>query len=355
MNYSKKLLQNYSEYLSFRSFYTGYPVHSNTLKEINDVDEAKAFLTDRLGSLNNSAILLSGGMDSAILLPFMPKDTIAYTIYHEQLGDDNEISIARKYCEKFGIKHKVISVDPKDYFNCMDALMTNKKMPLSPAEPIFYLASKVAVNDGFDQVVTGAGADARLGGFNKDRRKYTIKSYQKRLAKTYVQPSKTLNHFANIENALIDYIKPTNTRQNKIINLLNNLLPFSDKTKIVDTKRFLNDIGYERFAYDNAIGLAGAEHISPLKEVQFNIDEDRNQKQPKYFIQDIYKDIYGYLPPKKKGLQKPSFLLKNYSPNNFDLFNQDLDVNKLTYDKKFLIYCLEKFEKLRLNGQVKVD
>ncbi len=355
MNYSKKIIANYSEYLSFRSFYTGYPVHSNKLKEINDVDEAKAFLADRLGNLKNSAILLSGGMDSAILLPFMPKDTIAYTIYHEQLGDDNEISIARKYCEKFGIKHKVISVDPKDYFNCMDALMTKKKMPLSPAEPIFYLASKVAVNDGFDQVVTGAGADARLGGFNKDRRKYTIKSYQKRLAKTYVQPSKIINHFANIDNALIDYIKPTDTNQNKIINLLNNLLPSRDKTKIVDTKRFLNDVGYERFAYDNAIGLAGAKHISPLKEVQFNIDENRNQKQPKYFIQDIYKDIYGYLPPKKKGLQKPSFLLKNYSPNNFDLFNKDLNVNKLTYDKKFLIYCLEKFEKLRLNGKVKVD
>ncbi len=354
MNYSKKIIANYSEYLSFRSFYTGYPVHSNRLKEINDVDEAKAFLADRLGNLKNSAILLSGGMDSAILLPFMPKDTIAYTIYHEQLGDDNEISIARKYCEKFGIKHKVISVDPKDYFSCMDALMTQKKMPLSPAEPIFYLASKVGVSDGFTQVVTGAGADARLGGFNKDRQKYTVKSYQKRLAKTYVKPSKALNHFANIDSVLIDYVKAAHTKQSKIKNLLAKLIPSNNKTKNIDTKRFLSDISYERFAYDNAIGLAGAEHISPLKEIQYNIDEDRNKKQPKYFIQDIYKDIYGYLPPKKKGLQKPSFLLKEYSPENFDLFKQDLDINKLTYDKKFLIYCLERFEKLRLDGKIEV-
>ena len=355
MNYSKKLIQNYSEYLSFRSFYTGHPVQSTKLKEISSVAEAKTFLTERLGKLKNSAILLSGGMDSAILLPFMPKDTVAYTIYHEQLGDDNEIAIARKYCEKFDIKHKVIKINPKDYFDCMDTLMVNKKMPLSPAEPIFYIASKVAVNDGFEQVVTGAGADARLGGFNKDRLKYTIKSYQKRLAKTYVQPSLALKHPENIDSALTDYVKPNNSKPNKIRSFLTNLTLSSNKSKVVDTKRFLSDISYERFAYDNAIGLAGTKHISPLKEIYYELDEDRNKKQPKYFIQDIYKDIYGYLPPKKKGLQKPSFLLKDYSPENFDLFKKGLDTSKLTYDKKFLIYCLERFEKLRLKGKVKVD
>lgn len=348
MQYPSTITQQYSEYLLFRNFYTGHPVEKSQAKEVFSVEEAKTYLEKRLGSLDNAAILLSGGMDSAILLPYMPKSTVAYTIFHEDLDEESEVEIARSYCEKFGIEHKVISINPKDYVDCIDKLMINKKMPLSPAEPILHLVSKVAIEDGFSQIVTGAGADQGCGGFSKSRRDYSISGFQKRLEKTYVNPSVTLKSHANIHEILKHYTRPADFIRKTIRNLP---LRLTAKT-LVDTRKFFNEIGIERFAYNNAIHLAGGEHIAPLKEIYFNYDEVKNQKKPKYFIQDIYESIYGKLPPKKLGLQKPAFLLRDYKPSNFDLFREDLKTDHLPYNKKFLIYCLERFENLRLNGKV---
>lgn len=355
MNLSKKISQNYSEYLSFRSFYTGFPISKFNPKEILNIEEAQSYLKDRLGKLSNAAILLSGGMDSAILLPFMPKNTVAYTIFHEALDEESEVDLARSYCEKYGIKHKVVKIQPQDYIDCIDDLMINKGMPLSPAEPIFYLASKAAVADGFNTIVTGAGADTGFGGFSKDRRKYTIKGFQKRLWKSYISPKKTLNQPSTVYKVLNCYTQKTGSADRPHQRMLKKINPIKRKKQYIDTRRFLYEISFERFAYNNAINLAGAEHIWPLKEISYNFDEKKNQKRPKYFIRDIYQNIYGVSPPKKLGLQKPSFLLGDYQPSNFNLFKADLNINKLPYNKKFLIYCLERFEQLRLDKKVKIE
>lgn len=345
--------KNYSEYLSFRSFYTNHPTEQCELHHVASVEEATCYIKGRLARMENTAILLSGGMDSAILLPFMPKGTVAYTIYHPDI-EDNEVEIAKKYCDKYSIVHKAIPIQPEDYMDCMDALMISKGMPLSPAEPIFYLAAKEAVKDGFDQVVTGAGADTCLGGFDKLRRRLDVNRYQKRLAKSYLPPKKVLNSYTELDYIFLEYLSPL-TRADKVSSKIISLLSNNKGRKgVVDSKRFLREVGVERFAFDNAINLAGAGHISPLKEIYYDFDEAKNQKQPKYFIESIYENIYGEKPPKKLGLQKPSFLLSNYTPSNFDLFQEGLDVNKLPYNKKFLIYCLERFELLRKEGRVEV-
>lgn len=347
MKYSEDLIQKYSEYLTIRSFYTDHPVEPKDIPEVKTVEETKAVLKERLGKLEDTALLLSGGMDSAILLPFMPKSTIAYTVHHNQLDEDNEVEIARKYCEKFNIQHKVIAIEPEEYMGCMDDLMINKGMPLSPAEPIIYLASKVAVDDGFKRIVTGAGADACHGGFTELRKEFTLKGYIKRLERSYGSPKKLLNSHSDISNLLESYLKPEQPTSKNILHRLLN------KNKIlVDTKRFLSELSVERFAFDNAINLSGAEHITPLREITYNFDEEKNMKEPKYFIQDIYRSIYDYNPPKKLGLQKPKFLLKDYQPSNFDLYKEGIRVNKLRFPQKFLIYCLERFEQLRLDGKI---
>jgi predicted subunit of tRNA(5-methylaminomethyl-2-thiouridylate) methyltransferase len=355
MTHSEKLIKNYSEYLSFRSFFTGEPIDKTDPLEVHTSEEATDYLKNRLGGLKDAAILLSGGMDSAILMPFMPKNTVAYTIYHEQLDEDNEVEIARKYCEKFGITHKVIAIKPQEYLDSMDALMINKKMPLSPAEPIFYIATKAAIRDGFKQIVTGGGADTCYGGASKLRKNYTPKSFQKRLERSYISPKKTLNNYADLNNILLDYLTPPQETKPKTGNFFAKFAPKALNKELIDSKRFLREIGIERFAFDNAINLAGATHVAPLKEMSYDFNEEKNRKIPKYFIQEIYESIYGYTPPKKLGLLKPTFLLKDYSPSNFDLFRKDLRVDNLRFPKKFIIYCLERFEQLRLDGKIDID
>jgi hypothetical protein len=345
-------VKNYSEYLTFRSFYTGFPSTQEKTTEIKNIDEAINFIRDYLSKLSNPAILLSGGMDSAILLPYMPKNTTAYTIFHDKLKT-NEVEIAREYCDKYSIKHVAISINEKEYFSVIDKLIISKKMPITPSEPIIYLAAKRANEDGFSEIVTGAGADTKLGGFKRFRRSLSRKEYQKNLSKSYTSPEKILKKTNSLNHVFQQYLLPT-PKFNKVLDksFLKRLKTFLLEKNIIDANSFLGDIGVERFTFDNAINLAGCKHFTPYNQFTFDFDEKKNFKQPKYLIQEIYSRIYKQKAPKKLGLQKPTHMLKDFKPQNMELFKDNIDIKKMNYTQKYLIYSLERFETLRLEGKV---
>jgi hypothetical protein len=344
------LIKNYCEYLTFRSFYTGFPLEQQTLPYIGSVDDAIVHIRETLSKLTNPALLLSGGMDSAVLLPFMPKGSTAYTIYHDRL-ETNEVEIAKSYCDKFSINHVAISIDPDESFYVIDELMINKKMPLSPAEPMFYLAAKKACEDGYKEIVTGGGADAKFGGFTRFRQLLVSSQYQKKLHKRYLNPENILQESTNLNDVFEQYlIPPPKIKRTK--NILKWMSPRKGNHSVIDSKRFLREVTLERFAYDNAINLAGGIHVAPYNQFMFDFDEELNFVKPKYFIQNLYLKIYGQEAPKKLGLQKPTYMLKDYKPTNLQLFKKNINMSKMKYPQKFLMYSLERFEKLRQDGLV---
>jgi len=321
--------RQYSEYLSFRSFYTGFPVDKAALKTLKSAFEINEFVKDRISNLDKPALLLSGGMDSAIMVPHLPKGAVAYTTYHE--GDERfEVDLAKNYCDRFQIEHRVIEIQAKDYLNTIDKLMTNKKMPLSPAEPIFYLAAKKASEDGYYDVITGGAADARLGGFRNLRKNRSLNSFEQKLNKNYLNPRKILKQGLSIKYLLDEY-------------RLDKKNFFGNYT--VDTDKFLREVGLERFAYDNAISSGGCRHIAPLADFIFNFDKAKNHKKPKYVIEEIFQSIYGQRPPKKLGIHKPISLLSDYKPESY-IFRK-LNWTKLKYPQKFLVYSLDRFHLLK--------
>jgi hypothetical protein len=349
-------IKNYCEYLTFRSFYTGFPVARQNVSRVDGVDGAIHKIKEVIATLDNPALLLSGGMDSAVLLPFMPKDSTAYTIYHERL-ETNEVEIAKNYCHKFSIKHVAISIDPYESLSIIDELMINKKMPLSPAEPMLYLAAKQANLDGFKEVVSGGGVDTKFGGFTCFRRDHFSAKYQEKLQRRYLQPKNILQEICRLDHVFDQYLMPA--PKDKIMpdkipmrRFLRSISPRKRDRCIVDYNRFLRELGVERFAFDNAIALAGCEHVAPFNQFAFDFDEKLNLERPKYFIQNLYREIYNQEAPEKLGLQKPTYMLTDYSPSNFQLFRSDIDMSALKYPQIFLIYCLERFEALRLKGLV---
>jgi asparagine synthetase B (glutamine-hydrolysing) len=223
------ILRNYAEYLSFRSFYTGHPIEQQRLPHVEDADEMVDVIKHSIGSATEPAILLSGGMDSAVLAPFMPKGATAYTIFHGKLKV-NELELAESYCRKFSLKHVPIEIAPPDYLGVIDELAELKGMPLSPAEPIFYLAARRAREDGHQSVITGGGADTKLGGFPSLRTNTSTRRYERRLQSRYLSPAKVLRAGTDIQHVLSDF-----TYMNK------------KSQVVVSSRAFLRDVGVERY------------------------------------------------------------------------------------------------------------
>ena len=331
-DYSEELLKNLCEYFTFRSFYTGQEPTA-TIPVLENIEDFISVIKQQIASAKNPAIMLSGGMDSAVLVPFMPKGATAYTIYHEQLSK-NEIELAASYAAKFGLKHVIIPINEQNYFKHIDSLIINKRMPLSPAEPIFHIAAKKAYEDGYGSIVTGAGADAKWGGFPRLRKNVNCISYKKLLQKAYLNPDDILKKAIDVSPVFSNFL-------------------FINKrgVEVVSSRAFLRDVSVERFAYNNAIESAGCWHIAPFTSAVIRFNHKKNRVDPKYLIKDLYHQIYGKLPQKKFVLQKPTYLLKDYRPIH-KFFNPSYAYESLHYNKKVLVYFAERYLNLIDQGLI---
>lgn len=326
-------VRNWSEYLTFRSFYSGFPVVPQTLPVCRTVTEVADAIAERVSNLDRPALLLSGGADSAVVAPFLPRGTPAYTLYHPALKL-NELDIARSYCERFGLVHVPVAVEGDDYLSVVEPLIVCKKMPLSPAEPLFHLAARRAVADGCATVVTGGGADGLHGGFGKLRKFVSPGRFEAAWQKKYLRPADVLQCHSDIRHVIDRYVARI------------------DGKMVVDANRFLVEVGTERFAYDNAVAVAGAAHVSPYFGFASELDPQRNLVEPKYPIRDLYRHIYGFDPPAKLGMQKPSYLLRDVRIDNGDMFVEHLNLQGMAYHRRALIHFLDLFITLRRKGMI---
>ncbi len=112
-------------------------------------------------------VLLSAGMDSAIIASLLPRGTRAYTVRFVAKDAIDEAPAAARVAEKLGLNHTVVNVTWDDYNDSMDMLMKRKKAPLHPAEVGLYKAAYTAQRDGITLLAVGNGADSTFGGMDK--------------------------------------------------------------------------------------------------------------------------------------------------------------------------------------------
>ena len=92
--------------------------------------------------LNKTALLLSGGIDSAIIASFLNEGMSAYTIKFTAENAIDETDVASIYAKEYKLNHKIISISFSEYMSVVDTLIENKKSPLHPIEPALYIASQ---------------------------------------------------------------------------------------------------------------------------------------------------------------------------------------------------------------------
>ncbi|MCI8504544.1 MAG: hypothetical protein HFH00_12085 [Dorea sp.] len=118
--------------------------------------------------LKHISVLLSGGMDSAILTSYMPPRTKAYTARCVGENAVDETQQAKKYCDIYNLEHVVVDVDWNNYATTMNELMLRGDgFPFISNEPQAYKIARLAKADGVSCVVYGDCADIEFGGTDK--------------------------------------------------------------------------------------------------------------------------------------------------------------------------------------------
>lgn len=276
----------------------------------------------------NTALMLSGGIDSAILASFMPEESQTYTFKCIVPGVDviDETPRAKVYADRCKLKNEVIEIYWEDFEKYAPILMKHKGAPIHSIEVQIYKAALKAKKDGFTKVIFGENADIIYGGMNgllaKD---WTFGEFVDRYS--YVQPYKVLKDPELILEPFKKYVE--NGR--------------------IDAHRFINE--YFRIealgTYQNACETAGVEFVGPFSTSDMAVQIDYNRIRSgdtKYFVREVYRKIYGNdaMPPKIPMPRPMNEWMTNWEgPTRPEFWPHCTE--GMTGDQKWMIYALEKY------------
>lgn len=306
----------------------------NNRKEIFTSDELNECLWEKMQSINSKkrcGLALSGGIDSAILLKYMPADSIVYTFKCVVPGTEvtDESPRAAEYIKSLnnsGITHKIVPIYWEDMETMSVPLMMQKGAPIHSIEVQIYKAALQAKEDGCEALIFGETADCIYGGHsNLLAKDWTFGDFVDRWS--FLLPYKVLKEFTM------------------------DVKPFEqfEKNGYIDVLPFLSL--YEAPAswnsYVNACDLAGIEFYSPYAETIMGgeLDLERVRRgENKYLVREVFEKLYpGFLIPPKTPMPRPmnEWLKEWCGPVRHEFRKNCIDT--LTADQKWLVYSLEKF------------
>lgn len=309
-------------------FFTNEPerVPVNTSEEL-DVQLRKNI--DEVLKMGKVALMLSSGMDSAILARYLPEGTQTYTLSCKADSGIDETVTAKQYAEMNKLKHSVIDIYWEDFEKCAVSLMKQKGYPIHSIEVQIYKAALQAKKDGIDILIFGETADIIYGGHSKLlSRDWTLNEFIERFS--FVDPKKVLRHPMDIPEPILPYVKEDGN---------------------VDVFGFLNGFEYPVSLgfYNNACRLGEIGFFAPYSYTvlghPLNYSRIRNGE-GKYVVRELYQKLYPDHPiPEKTPLPRPmGEWLANWTGPTHPEFISDY-IDELTGDQKWYVYALEQFMK----------
>ena len=332
-----------SSFLAFRYVYEDDKDFANNLKhrtythipnskiiKVKSALEIDKALKEIFASLKGKKLgmMLSGGMDSAILASYMPEGSFAYTFRF--LGGrygQEELKRAEQYAKKYKLNLKYIDISWDTVEKNLDILMKHKNAPVHSIEPQIMEAALKAKEDGVEMMVIGDAADYVFGGMDgllsKD---WKFEEFYNRFI--YIEPSLVLNNPIDLHYVFEKY------RKGEYIDFLG----------MMDTITI--DESYA--SYENAFSTSGLDYIDPYEYLKMAEPLDLNRIRSgdsKYLIRDLFRIKYpGFVLPTKIPMPRPvDEYFKDWKGPNREEFKKDIDMSKLTGNQKWLLYCLERF------------
>ena len=300
------------------------------VKSAAEVLDALENWVKEISTSENVGILLSGGIDSAILARFLPPNTKAYTIRFVAEGAIDETDQAGLYSDICGLQHKTVEVTWCDHDTLMNPLMLHKRSPLHAIEVALYKAASIARQDGVKTLIVGNGADSTFGGMDKLlARDWTLEEFITRY--TFVNPREVLINTVSMDN----FFSRFSTAQG------------------FDTAGFLKIVHGAGIiqSFENAIHAAGCQVLAPYERLTLGVPLDLGRirgGESKYILREAFSQLYPALEvPEKIPFARPmDQWLASWNGHRRKEFREDIDISRFTGDQKWLMYCLERFMNL---------
>lgn len=332
-----------SSYMAFRyierddfDFYSGMhhkniqPIQENAkilVHTANDIDCAiKSQMARFYGK--KKGIMLSGGMDSAIVASYM-KGCDAYTFrFLDGEFKSDELKRAEYYAHYYGLKLHYVDISWNTVINHLDAVMTAKCAPVHSIEPQILQAALQAKNDGIEIMFVGESSDLVFGGMDQLLSKdWTLEEFKKRYI--FTDPFEVLENPISVDDVFERYRKD------------------GDK---IDFLSFMDDIFSveSSSSYMNAFAVANMEYYDPYARLKMAEPLDLyrvRHGEPKYLIRELMHNKYPQIPvPNKVPMPRPvDEYFKNWKGPTRPEFKKNLDIKSFTGNQKWQLYCLERF------------
>ncbi|MBQ8975062.1 MAG: asparagine synthase [Oscillospiraceae bacterium] len=331
-----------SSYLALRyiekdnvDFYEGMhhknfvPLSDDKRTLVSTADEIDAAISRTFSKIRDKhlGIMLSGGMDSAILASYM-RGSDAYTFRF--LGGDyqkDETDRAVYYAKTYGLTLHYVDISWDTVVAHLDDVMKAKNAPVHSIEPQILQAALQAKADGVELMVIGESSDLIFGGMDQLLAEdWTFDDFMNRYI--FTQPSAVLK-----EPDSVQYLFERYRRGDKI-----DFLGFMDNVFSIESSS----------SYYNAFGVAGMKYIDPYASLKMKDDLDLHRVrngEPKYLIRELMSKKYPDIPvPNKVPMPRPvdKYFATWGGPKRRE-FRDDLDMSKFTGNQKWQMYCLERF------------
>ena len=302
-------------------------VKRNPVKNSADLDALIKNVIESTLKKGKVALMLSGGIDSAILAKYLPEGTKAFTLKCIADGAEDETQRAAVYAKECRLDHEIIEVTWDDYEIFAPELMLHKGAPIHSIEPQIYKAAKTAKAQGIDYLLFGENADIIYGGMDGLLKKdWSFDEFVDRYS--YVDPEKVLVQGKK-------YLDPFEE--------------FRKNENMIDFVGFINKHFYREAcgSYTNSCGTAQIEYVSPYTVSYLDADLDLERIRSgdtKYIVRELYRKLYPNLEwaPKLPMPRPVGQWLKNWSgPDRSEFIKGCAD--GLSANQRWMLYSLEKF------------
>ena len=333
-----------SSYLAFRyierddmDFFEGLhhrniePVKSEDKIKVTSAEDIDAAIEKSFSVLRGMGkklgLMLSGGMDSAILASYM-RGADAYTFrFLDGTIYEDELERAKYYAETYGLNLHYVDINWQTIEPHIDSVMKNKCAPVHSIEPQLVVAAEQAKVDGVEMMIVGESSDLLFGGMDKLlSRDWKFDDFVKRY--TFTDPAEVL-------------VKPVD------MSYLFERYRQGDK---IDFLKFMDDVfsTESSSSYLNAFETAQIDYFDPYANLQMSEPLDLyrvRHGEPKYLIRELFAKKYPLVPvPEKVPMPRPvDFYFADWKGPTRPEFKKNLDMKKFTGNQKWQLYCLERF------------
>ena len=331
-----------SHYLAFRfikdeeiNFYNNLshsvfkPHKDNEILSIKNTDDMDKIIREKIEEFfipNKTAILLSGGIDSAILASYLPKGTKAYTFKCIADGAIDETAQAKKYCNLYGLEQEVIEMHWADFEKLTPEILKADGVPFHSIEVQLLKAARHAKSQGIERFIIGESADLIFGGMDKLISKdWNFDDFYHRY--NFVEPSSALKNYVSVKDVYEKYRLPNS----KI-----DFLTFMDEIFSIESSS----------SYMHAFKMAGIEYLDPYSLMKMANPLDLNRirnGEPKYLVRELFAKRYPNIeiPNKIPMPRATEQWLKDYKVSRLEFIENCTE--NMTGDQKWLCWCLEQF------------